>query len=157
MTWIAIRVRAHRGAPACMRAGAPGSLEAHVPKVAGQAPGIDVISRLRDSIDSFLKVLNDKRNLAQSLSHETSQAGIGSGTVAERGSLGRGSLDERRELCAECVGDRCSGHESSPSVGAQKCAVCDNPNPTDGELNPGAAVPSPAAAPVPTSPTGEAA
>lgn len=38
------------------------------------------------------------------------------------------------------------GHKTSPSVGAPNGAVCDNPNPTDGESPSGAAAPSPAAA-----------
>lgn len=37
-------------------------------------------------------------------------------------------------------------HETSPSVGAPKGAVCDNPNPTDGEPQSGAAATSPATA-----------
>lgn len=42
-----------------------------------------------------------------------------------------------------------SSHDSSPSVGAPSGAVCDNPNPTDGELNPGAAFAPHDAAPDP--------
>lgn len=42
------------------------------------------------------------------------------------------------------------GHDSSPSVGAPTGAVCDNPNPTDGELNPGAATSPNGAAPART-------
>ncbi|MET3349608.1 UNVERIFIED_ORG: hypothetical protein ABID57_001280 [Arthrobacter sp. UYEF1] len=41
----------------------------------------------------------------------------------------------------------------SPSVGALSGAVCDNPNPTDGELNPGAATSPNGAAPAPTQTT----
>lgn len=148
MTWIAVEVSARRGAPACTHTDAPGSLEAYVPKVGGEASGSNVMRGLRDSIDSFLKVLNDKRDLAQSLSDKARQLDVGSRGVPA--SLRLSSLDERRELCAECVCDRYSGHESSPSVGAQKCAVCDNPNPTDGELNPGAATSPNSAAPAPT-------
>lgn len=47
------------------------------------------------------------------------------------------------------------GHDSSPSVGAPSGAVCDNPNPTDGELNPGAATSPNGAAPAPTQTTAQ--
>lgn len=46
-----------------------------------------------------------------------------------------------------------SSHNSSPSVGAPSGAVCDNPNPTDGELNPGAVSSPNGAAPDPTQTT----
>lgn len=97
---------------------------------------------------------NQAKNMgAKNLAFDVHGADVIRREAFQSGVVEGGEILGGAELLDQAFDNSELAHDSSPSVGAPSGAVCDNANPTDGELNPGAAVSSPAAAPAPSKTT----